>query len=65
MKELNLNEVQEVSGGFIINPVTIGLAINAANYAVAAYRTYKTVRTLTQVGAASGAAGFLDGIFGD
>jgi hypothetical protein len=42
MRELNVNEIQEVNGGFIAS---------AAWVAYGAYRAYKAVRTIAKFGA--------------
>lgn len=57
MQELTFNQVEEVSGAFIINPITVGVAINAVNYGVAAYRAYRGVKLAADTfGIAAGTA---------
>ena len=45
MRELNVNEIQEVNGGFFVSAAWIAFG------AYRAYRTYRAVRTAVKFGA--------------
>jgi len=39
MRELNVNEIQDVNGGFFINPITVMIAVRVGGMAVRAARS--------------------------
>lgn len=53
MKELNINEVEEVNGGIFINPWTVMIAVRVAQIA-APYAAQAAIAVVSAAGAALG-----------
>ena len=55
MKEITIDKCNRISGGLIINPITVGLTRYAANYV--AKKIFKHYAKKAAAGAATGAVG--------
>jgi len=62
MQELTFEQVEEISGGAVVNPLTIGFATGAAGNMLSAYQNGASPSGIAMAGVAGGLAGLAGGL---